>query len=205
LPLISAAPEQEAELSDAHLLWPLGQIARTYIAAQSEDSLYIIDQHAAHERIIFDRLTESKDDMPVQELLLPVYIQLPAKEADLALAHNQTFKSLGFDLEAAGPDALKLTAVPADLAADELESFVRQALVFIAGMKNPDPGELRSELVAMASCRAAIKGGQTLNMRQMRELIAQLMDAKHPFTCPHGRPVIIRYSEQELGRMFKRT
>ncbi|MDR3349467.1 MAG: DNA mismatch repair endonuclease MutL [Acidaminococcales bacterium] len=205
LPPSSAAPERKADSDETHSIWPLGQIARTYIVAQSADGLYIIDQHAAHERIVFDRLTANKGDMPVQELLLPVYIQLPADEADLALAHSQTFKSLGFDLEAAGPDALKLTAVPADLSADELESFVRQSLVFIAGMKTPDPGEMRSRLVSLASCRAAIKGGQTLNIRQMRELIAQLMDTRHPFTCPHGRPVIIKYSEQELGRMFKRT
>jgi DNA mismatch repair protein MutL len=176
-----------------------------YIVAQSEDGLYIIDQHAAHERILFDRLTEKKVDVPVQEMLLPLFIQLSRGEADLALSHKEIFGSLGFDLEAAGPDALKLSAVPADLAADELEGFVRQALVFIAGMKKPDPGELRRELVAMASCRAAVKGGQTLNIRQMRELIAQLMATKHPFTCPHGRPVIIRYSAHELGRMFKRT
>ena len=205
LPAVSAAPEEKAASADTCEIWPLGQIARMYIVAQSEESLYLIDQHAAHERILFDRLTAGKDNVPVQELLLPLYLQLPSDEADQALSQKEIFGSLGFDLEAAGPGSLKLTAAPADLASNELEDFIRQALVFIAGMKKPDPGELRRELVAMASCRAAIKGGQTLNIRQMRELIAQLMNTLHPFTCPHGRPVIIRYSEQELARMFKRT
>jgi DNA mismatch repair protein MutL len=203
LPFENAEPERAMSAEGA--LWPLGQIARMYIVAQSEDALYLIDQHAAHERILFDRLSARKENVPVQELLLPLHIQLPSEEIDLALVHKETFRTLGFDLAAAGPDALKLSAVPADLAAEELEEFIRQALIFINGMKKPDPGELRRELVAMASCRAAIKGGQTLNIRQMRELIEQLMNTRHPFTCPHGRPVIIKYSRSELDRMFKRT
>lgn len=187
------------------IIMPLGQIDRMYIVAQSEATLYLIDQHAAHERVLFDRFCAKQKDIPVQELLLPVYIDLSADDVDLVLEHKSVFAELCFELEAAGPDVIKISSVPADLDTDELDDFIRKALVFINEMKQPDPAELRKELVAMASCKAAIKGGQALNIRQMRELIRELMMTEHPFTCPHGRPVILQYSSAELGRMFKRT
>lgn len=198
------ASESE-EVVDEFVIMPVGQIDKMYIIAQTDTELYLIDQHAAHERIIFDRLCTKQKDIPVQELLLPLYIELNSDDVDLALSHKEVFGSLCFDLEAAGPDVLKLNTVPADLDTQELDGFVKEALVLINQMKKPDPAELRKELVAMASCKAAIKGGQNLNIRQMRELIEELMKTEHPFTCPHGRPVIIRYSSSELSRMFKRT
>lgn len=192
-------------LSDEDTVWPIGQIDRLYIVAQSENALYLIDQHAAHERVLFDRLSGQKDDIPVQELLMPVYIDMHADDVDLTVKYTDSFKNLCFDIEAAGPDVLKLTSVPADLDMDEIEGFIREALLFIRNMKKPDAAELRKEMVAMASCKAAIKAGQTLNMRQMRELIDILMQTDNPFTCPHGRPVILKYTSDELKKLFKRT
>ena len=201
--IITTKEEHDAE--NENPIMPIGQIDRMYIVAQTDTELFLIDQHAAHERIIFDRLCAKQKDIPVQELLLPLYIELNSDDVDLALEHNDVFSSLCFELEAAGPDVIMLNTVPADLSMQELNGFFKEALLFIRQMKHPDPAELRKELVAMASCKAAIKGGQNLNIRQMKELIAELMKTEHPFTCPHGRPVIIRYSSGDLARLFKRT
>ena len=186
-------------------VWPLGQLDHRYIVAQSQDALYIIDQHAAHERIVFERLAAGREHSHIQELLTPIYIQLPAGDIDLALDNIATFDSLCFTLDAAGPDTIKLTAVPADLAMEELSDFIKSALMFLSQCKKPDPAALRQELLTMAACKAAIKSGQPLNMREMRELLAQLWRTQSPFTCPHGRPVIIEYSRPQLDRLFKRT
>jgi DNA mismatch repair protein MutL len=200
---LTALSDEDAP--SAETVWPIGQIDKLYIAAQSEQSLYIIDQHAAHERILFDRLSAGKKDVPAQEFLLPFYIELPSDEVDLVLAYREIFVELGFDLEAAGPDAVRLLAAPADLASEELPAFMREALRSLLEMKNPAPADLRKDLIALASCRAAVKAGQTLNMREMRELLNQLMKTDNPFTCPHGRPVIVKYDARDLAALFKRT
>lgn len=186
-------------------IWPLGQIERMYIVAQSDDCLYLIDQHAAHERIMYDRLASNKKDIPVQQLLVPIYIELTADDVDLALEYNNIFSSLCFEIEAAGPDILRLNTMPADIDSEDLDIFVQKVLRLIMEMKRPDSKELRHEVIAMTACKAAIKAGQSLNIREMKELIAELMKTEHPFTCPHGRPVIITFSSSDLFKMFKRT
>lgn len=187
------------------VIWPLGQIDRMYIVAQSDDCLYLIDQHAAHERIMYDILSANKKDIPIQQLLVPLYVELSTDDVDLALDYKDVFANLCFEIEAAGPDVLRINAMPADIDSEDLASFIQKALQLIVEMKQPDAKELRHELIAMTSCKAAIKAGQTLNIREMRELINRLMNTEHPFTCPHGRPVIITFSSSELFKMFKRT
>ena len=195
--------EEDVSINDT--IWPVGQIDRMYIIAQSENTLYLIDQHAAHERIIFDRLSASKSNIHKQPLLMPIYVELTNSDMEIAIEYKELFDELCFEIDEAGPTLLRLNTMPADIDSKEIENFIQQSLKYISDMKKPDPMELRSELIAMTSCKAAIKGGQTLNIREMKELIEELMKTKHPFTCPHGRPIILTYSSAELGRMFKRT
>ncbi len=186
-------------------IWPLGQIDRTYIVAQSDDCLYVLDQHAAHERIMYDRLAAGKECVPAQQLLVALFVEMTPGDVDLAVQYKEAFADLCFEFEEAGPDVLRLTSIPADIDSKEVESFIREALRLIVEMKKPSAAELRHDLIAMASCKAAIKAGQTLNMREMKQLIADLFKTSHPFTCPHGRPVIIDFPSGELFRLFKRT
>ncbi len=200
-----AQATEETPTDNQPAFWPLGQIDATYIIAQSEDCLYLIDQHAAHERIVYDRLVSNKKVIPEQQLLLPVFVELSADDVDLALAYKEQFAELCFDIEAAGSELLRLNTIPADIDSQDLDKFIREALRLIMEMKKPSAAELRHELIAMTACKAAIKANQILNMRQMRELIADLLQTEHPFTCCHGRPTILSFSSQELARMFKRT
>ena len=153
--------------SGVDTIWPLGQVDRTFIVAQSEDSLFLIDQHAAHERILYDKLVAAHNDIPAQQMLIPLYIDVTSQDVNLIEEHREEFLRLGVDIEAAGEAMLRVSSLPADIKADD--------------------------------------AGEVLNMRQMRQLIIDLCNTEHPFTCPHGRPCMVEINSAELYKMFKRT
>lgn len=186
-------------------LYPLGQIAACYIVAQGIDGLYLIDQHAAHERILYDRFSRHSEEIPSQQLLIPLYLDFDQQEIDLIQEHQEAFRNLGFILEAVGPLTLRLLEIPADLPTAEAEAVVRETLTFIQNATQPTAQGLRHAYLQTASCRAAVKAGETLNMRQIQALIDELCAANLPYTCPHGRPSVIRFTENDLAKLFKRT
>lgn len=210
-PSLSAVPATTMEenlqpdLQEPNLIRPLGQIANCYIVAEDDNGLYLIDQHAAHERILFDRMSRTVERVPVQQLLLPQFLNFDSLETGLLEENLQVFYNLGFTIEPAGPNTMRLTEVPADIPAAEVEGIVREILTVVQTMHNPAPQELRDAGLKTAACRAAIKAGDVLNMRQMQALLAELFRADLPYTCPHGRPAIIRFSAEDLAKMFKRT
>ena len=184
---------------------PIGQVDNTYIIAQDADGLYIVDQHAAHERILFDRFSARAGDIPVQQLLVHLMLDFSSHEAEIIEANLPMLKELGFGLEPAGPKQFRLTEVPADVPSGEAEDFIREILAALEELHKPSAAELRQAAIATASCKAAIKAGFTLNFRQMEILLTELNDTAMPYTCPHGRPTIIKFSTDELAKMFKRT
>lgn len=187
------------------LFQPLGQIDECYIVARAEDGLYIIDQHAAHERILYDRLCNASGHIPVQQLLTPIFMNFDAIENSIIESHLQTFKTLGFTLEQMGPNTARIVEVPADIPTAEAENIIREILAKLADMQEPEPGELRHACLQTAACRAAIKAGDSLNMRQIKALVDELFRTKLPYTCPHGRPAIVKFGSKDLAKMFKRT
>lgn len=191
--------------SGVDTIWPIGQVDKTFIIAQSEDSLYLIDQHAAHERILFDKLAASHDDIPSQQLLMPLYITLPADEIERVEEHRGDFMRLGVDASAAGENMLRVSSLPADIRAEDAEDFIAEISRMLGELKDVTGSDLRRQLLHMTACKAAIKAGQLLNMRQMRQLIIDLCNTTHPFTCPHGRPCMIEIDSGKLYKMFKRT
>ena len=184
---------------------PIGQVDNTYIIAQDADGLYIVDQHAAHERILFDRFSARAGEIPVQQLLVHLMLDFSSHEAEIIENNLAMLKELGFGLEPAGPNQFRLTEVPADVPSGEAEDFIREILASLAELHKPSAAELRQAAIATASCKAAIKAGFKLNFRQMEILLAELNDTAMPYTCPHGRPTIIKFSTDELAKMFKRT
>ncbi len=186
-------------------IWPIGQVDKTFIVAQSESSLYLIDQHAAHERILYDKLVALKGDVPAQQLLLPLYINLRAQDIALIEEHREEFLRLGVDVAAAGEDMLRVSSLPADISADDAEDFINEISKMLGEMRAVTPADLRQNVLHMTACKAAIKAGQLLNTRQMRQLIISLCNTEHPFTCPHGRPCMIEIDSAQLCKMFKRT
>lgn len=186
-------------------IWPIGQVDKTFIIAQSETTLYLIDQHAAHERILYDKLVASHEQIPSQQLLMPLYVDMAADDIVLIEEHRDEFLALGVDAASAGESLLRVSSLPADIKADAAEEFINAISKMLREMRNVNGSDLRQEVLHMTACKAAIKAGQLLNMRQMRQLIIDLCNTTHPFTCPHGRPCMIEIDSNQLYKMFKRT
>ena len=205
----NAPPTAEAPACDQFepqfSLQPLGQVDDCYIISRGSDGLYIIDQHAAHERILYDRMSQHTDRIPAQQLLVPVFMDCDATEITIITDYQDTFYNLGFSLDLVGPSTMRISELPSDIPLAEAENSIRQILEFIQNMHNPTSQELRHNCLQMAACKAAIKAGDPLNMRQMQALINELCNTNLPYTCPHGRPAMIRFSPHDLDKMFKRT
>lgn len=193
---------------------PIGQIALCYIVAKGDDGLYLIDQHAAHERIIFDRLSGYTDGIPAQQLLMPQPLDFDDHEKRLIENNLELFHRLGFTLEQGGDGSYRLIEVPVDVPDSDAAGMLREILSSLptvdasfgddAQQRKVLSKNIREACLAMTACRAAIKAGQELNFRQMQILLDELSKTKFPFTCPHGRPTIIRFDEDKLATMFKR-
>ena len=186
-------------------IWPIGQVDKTFIIAQSENTLYLIDQHAAHERILYDKLVASHEQIPSQQLLMPLYVDMAADDIALIEEHAAEFADLGIDAGSAGEGLLRVSSLPADIKADEAEDFIKEISKMLRELRSVNGSDLRQEVLHMTACKAAIKAGQLLTMQQMRQLIVDLCNTTHPFTCPHGRPCMIEIDSTRLYTMFKRN
>ncbi|MBP2642252.1 MAG: mutL [Firmicutes bacterium] len=196
---------EEENAPSENILVPLGQIASCYIVARAVDGLYIIDQHAAHERILYQKLSKATGRIPVQQLLVPLLLDFDCVETRVISAHTDLLYELGFTLEMIGPNSWRLTESPADVQTGEARNFLVEIMKLIQADANPTAGKLRHAYLQTAACRAAIKAGENMNMRQMQALINELNATDLPYTCPHGRPIIIKFTEPDLAKMFKRT
>ena len=202
--IASHTNEEQGTEMEGNLL-PIGQVDLTYIIAQSAQSLYIVDQHAAHERILFDRFSAQADGIPSQQMLVHAILSFDAREAQYIEENAELFDRLGFHLEPAGEREYRLTEAPADIPTDEAEDTIREILMSLGDLHAATPANLRQAGLATMACRAAIKAGEELSVRQMEILLDELRATPFPFTCPHGRPTILRFDTHDLAKMFKRT
>ena len=182
---------------------PLGQVEHTYIVAAGPRGLYLIDQHAAHERVLFERLT-ADGDAPTQSLLDPASVELSAEESDWVGSHADDLRRLGFDVAPFGPGAWLLRAVPAALGHIDGAVYLREV---VAEAQTPDFQRLAAteRLRWTLACRAAVKSGDDLAFDEMAALIRDLEACDLGKTCPHGRPTVILLSRELLDREFGRT
>ena len=190
-----------------HNLRLVGQIFRTYWLAEEEDVFYIIDQHAAHERVLYDRyrqiLREGKMDSQI--LMEPaVYTVSPKMVAELD-TYQPLFVKTGFEVEVFGEDAVIVRAVPYIFnGALPAEDFTKMLDMLQEG--NIDTArDLLIEKIAMMSCKAAVKGNMNMSDKEARALLDQLFASENPYNCPHGRPTIISMTQYEVERKFKRV
>ena len=191
--------------SGVDLIWPLGQVDRVFIIAQSETALYLIDQHAAHERIMYDKFIRQQQEISSQQLLIPLFLNVTRPDVDLIEEYREEFLQLGVDVEPAGETSLRVSALPADVESSQAEGFIEDILKLLSENKKIKASDLRESVLHYAACHSAIRAGEVLNIRQMRQLILELLNTEHPFTCPHGRPCMIQLTSDELYHMFKRT
>lgn len=186
----------------------IGQARNTYIVAQCDDGVLIIDQHVAHERVLFERMTKSEQErgVAIQGLMMPVTVSLSAREATVVSQRLDQLRKAGFELEAFGGDTYMMRAHPASVKQKDAEVVLRdmiQELVDLSVVKHllvrPD------QVLITASCKMAVKAGDALSMEEMERLIEDLLKCDNPFVCPHGRPIIVSLSNWELDRKFHRA
>ncbi len=183
---------------------PLTQIFDTYIAGEFNGEFILIDQHAAHEKIIYESLNSKGDKGSIQILLFPEIIELSNDKTEVTKKYLDYFKELGFDIEDFGNNTFKITAVPFFVEKVEIKSFIDEIITSIIDEtqnKELIPLENLRHLIA---CKSAIKANKKLSLDEMKSLFAKLMTLKEPFFCPHGRPVIHKFTKYELEKIFKR-
>jgi DNA mismatch repair protein MutL len=201
---VSAGEPAGPKLVHIPLLRLVGQIGRTYLVAEGPDGLYLIDQHAAHERVLFERFLKNPDSNDSQYLLEPVIVQVPGKiEADLAEQIKQLNK-LGFKIEDFGPSTYKIVAIPVVISKmDPKEAFI-SAIEEDAEDSSLLENAKENKMVTRICKRAAVKGGQVLSVVEQEQLVRDLEACESPRTCPHGRPTMIHLSVDMLERQFGR-
>jgi DNA mismatch repair protein MutL len=194
------------------LLRVVGQVGQTYVVAEGPQGMYLIDQHAAHERVLYERMLADHNEQEVtsQTLLEPVTLDLDPMLSGVLGEHLATLNRVGFALEPFGRSSYLLRAIPSILAAQGAMagSDAREVMVDILEMlqQGDDPLADRAEehLIAVVCKRAAVKAGQTLSAEEMQQLVRQLEQCESPRTCPHGRPTVLHFSAQQLEKEFGR-
>jgi DNA mismatch repair protein MutL len=183
----------------------LGQLASTYIIAEGPEGLYLIDQHAAHERILYERiLTQwSKKEIEVQGLLQPMPYEISPRQEESLKANKDVLTQFGFTIEPFGGRSYLIRAVPSLITRASIIEAMSTLLDNLAAKENAAPWE--ENIAQSLACHGAIRAGQQLSHEEMRELIEQLEQAKQPRTCPHGRPTMIHLSSRQLEKEFGRT
>ena len=201
------AHDEEPTLAALSTLRPLGQIRNSFILAVNEDGLWIVDQHVAHERVLFERILKQRAAQRVesQRLLMPIVIELsPAQQAVFAeiageLQHN------GFEAEPFGARSVAVKVAPAGVDAAAVERMLHELLDQISREEQSlNLEKIRGRIAASIACHAAIKVNMPLEQNKMDWLLAELAKTDHPMSCPHGRPVVLRYSVKDIQKAFKR-
>ena len=186
----------------------LGQIFSTYWLVEYQKELYIIDQHAAHEKVLYERILKAaKNNKHTSQMLLPpIVLTLSLKEQEAIKTHNKILEQLGYEIEHFGGNEFSIRAVPADLYnlsdKDLFLEFIDE-LTQELGFGQGDPLSILEKIASMA-CKSAVKANHILSTEEASSLIKELLTLENPYHCPHGRPVIISISRYELEKKFKR-
>lgn len=203
------APAQESELFEVKGLKfrPLAQIAQSYIIAESDEGLVLIDQHAAHERVRYARLMKALEEKAVtkQALLTPLELDLGVDSRRLIGEHKVDFEALGFEFEAFGGSTYLVRSIPTGLEKKDPERVIQEILLELTNeWKQNHVHSVRESLATMTACRGAIKFGDTLTMMEMQALLTDMEGTENATHCPHGRPSMITLSYDKLETLFKR-
>ncbi|RSK27110.1 DNA mismatch repair endonuclease MutL [Bacillus sp. HMF5848] len=188
-------------------LYPIGQMHGTYILAQNENGLYIIDQHAAQERLKYEfyRGKVAEVDSALQQLLVPLTFDFASNEAIKLIEHKDKLEACGIFLESFGTHSFIVREHPSWFPAGHEQSVIEDLIQQVLTTKTADIGKLREEAAILMSCKASIKANHYLRQDEMFALLEDLRKSEDPFTCPHGRPILLHFSTYEMEKMFKRV
>jgi DNA mismatch repair protein MutL len=182
----------------------IGQMGSVYVIAESAEGMYLIDQHAAHERVLYEQYCRRRREgtPEVQGLLEPLSLEVSPRQRALLGEQAEALREHGFDIEPFGDGAFVLRSAPQSLgAAGDVREAVRR---FLDAMLEEGEGDQRDRVAMSLACHGAIRAGKTLSMEEMRELVRQLEESEVPNTCPHGRPTMVHLSAEALARGFGR-
>jgi DNA mismatch repair protein MutL len=202
-----AAEEPQPTLNSLASLRPLGQLRNSFILAVNEEGLWIIDQHVAHERILFEKVLREREVEQVQRqrLLMPVLLELLPAQMVAFTAIAEELQRNGFEAEPFGPRTLAVKAAPTGLEGRELERMLEEVLAVVEREKQAENLEtVRTRIAASIACHAAIKINTPLEPSKIDWLLEELAKTEHPTSCPHGRPIVLRYSLKDIQRAFQR-
>ena len=200
---VSPAFMTEAARKKYHII---GQLFQTYWLIEYEDKLYIIDQHAAHEKVLYERTMArlKEKDLTSQAISPPIVLSLDAKEEEMLDKYREEICRLGYEVEPFGGREYMISAVPDNLYHIDMKDLFIEMLDDFSDMSGNQTPELILEKVASMSCKAAVKGNDKLSLAEINALIDELLTLENPFNCPHGRPTIISMSKYEIEKKFKR-
>lgn len=201
-------PQDDAALiPQIESLYPLTQIHDSYIVAQSSEGMALVDQHAAHERVLFEKLQDQygHKDTPVQNLLIPVQVELGPAEANLLVECLPQLAEIGLGVEDFGNGTFIIKTIPVLLAGADYKKLLLDIIdeLFAHGKSSKMDG-IRDDILSVMACHPAIKVHRRLSAQEMQKLLHDLFQCRMPHTCPHGRPTIVRFSLEEIEKMFKR-
>jgi len=200
---LATPPPFEPVAKSLPILRVVGQMANTYVIAEGPDGMYLIDQHAAHERVLFEKIRNerSRRAVEIQGLLQPVPVELTVRQQELMESQAEALSEYGFGIEHFGERTYLVRSVPALLRGQNVAQSLVEVLDFLA---EGEKGDRREEIAISLACHGAVRAGQALSHEEMRDLIRQLEQASQPRTCPHGRPTMIHLSSSQLEKNFGR-
>jgi DNA mismatch repair protein MutL len=206
-PVHPAPPHPASPSASVRPMIALGQFRDTFIIAMDDEGLCIIDQHVAHERVLFERIMEklTTETLESQRLLIPVVLEIPAGERTALLARTAALAKFGFEVEEFGGDSIKVSAVPALLPANECDAALRALAEDLEGL---DRGlrleDALKQIAATTACHAAVKAHYPLTLEKMHHILEELRATAYSTVCPHGRPVMLRITRREIEKNFDR-
>ena len=204
-PIWPAEPEQTALGPEAPAPWRFaGEVLRTYIIAEDGEDVYLIDKHAAHERMNFDRMKASQEPVMRQQLLSSVAVDLPQEQYAALLEHLPLLEEFGFEAEDFGSGCLMVRAIPSDLETGQIRETLEELAEKLLTCGQADPAAARDAMLHTMACKASIKGGWETDPAELRVLMDKVQSGEIQY-CPHGRPVKVKLTRYEIEKMFKRA
>lgn len=201
-------PDREAEGAPRFPhLYPIGQLHGTYIVAQNEDGLFLVDQHAAHERINYEAFYKKfgSADAVSQLTMFSITLEFTSAEAQTLRQRLPLLESVGVYLEPFGGNTFKVTSHPSWFPQGDEADLIEEMAQWVLAERSPDVAKIREASAIMCSCKASIKANQAQSIAALHALLQRLAACSNPFTCPHGRPIVVSFSKRELEKMFKRV
>jgi len=203
-PAREEAPAPAPMIDRLPMLRAVGQVGNMYVVAEGPDGMYLVDQHAAHERVLYERCLAGvlAGQPEVQGLLEPLTIDVSAAQQSLLVEHAQAMRDLGFNAEQFGDGAYVVRAVPASLAGGDVRAHIGELLDLL--QRDDAPQDAAHRVAASLACHAAVRAGMSMSREEQRELLLQLEGAESPRTCPHGRPTMVHLAADAIAREFRR-